>query len=90
MQQTTVDETLNTFMVILNRHLKFGDDASAIPMEQRLDELGLDSMSAVNLLLDLEDGFDMSFPDALLTEETFRTGTTLYNAVRTALTGSAA
>jgi acyl carrier protein len=51
-------------------------------MDKPLDELGLDSMGAVNLLLDLEDSFEISFPGSLLTEETFRTAANLHTAVR--------
>jgi acyl carrier protein len=74
-------------LTVLRRHLKSVDGAQAIPMDQRLEELGLDSLGAVNLLLDLEDSFTISFPDSLLTEETFRTASNLYQSVYS-LTGS--
>jgi acyl carrier protein len=38
-----------------------------------LGDLGLDSMAAVNLLLDLEQAFDVQIPDDLLSAETFET-----------------
>ena len=65
---------------ILRTHLRFEDDEE-IPMDVRLEELGLDSMGAINVLLDIEDTFDVSFPDELLTEETFRTASSLRDAI---------
>jgi acyl carrier protein len=81
MEQIKDDPLAEKLLGILSKHLKLVDNAYAIPMEQRLDELGLDSIGAINLLLDLEDNFTISFPDFMLTEETFRTPATLYKAV---------
>lgn len=44
-----------------------------IPLASPLSELGLDSMSAVNLVLDLESAFSILFPDEVLTPERFET-----------------
>ncbi|HFC11229.1 MAG TPA: acyl carrier protein [Anaerolineae bacterium] len=74
----TITEKL---LPILSNHLKFSADDQPFPMDKKLEELGLDSMGAINLFLDLEDSFAITFPPALLTEETFRTATTLSNAL---------
>ena len=51
-------------------------------MSTELVRLGLDSMSAISLLLDLEDAFKITFPRDMLDPKIFRTGDTLLAAVR--------
>lgn len=46
-----------------------------------LAALGLDSMSALNLLLDIEEEFEVRFPEGYLTAEVFRTPMTLADAI---------
>lgn len=81
MEQIKRDQVTEKLLPILSKHLKFVKDAQNIPMDKELDALGLDSMRAINLLLDLEDSFDISFSGELLTEETFRTAVTLSKAI---------
>lgn len=77
MSQDLIDQ----FLTILYFHLKFVDSEQAFPMEMDLEQMGLDSMGAISLLLDLEENFGIQFPDDLLTAETFRTGLNLQKAV---------
>ncbi|MCB8978814.1 MAG: acyl carrier protein [Ardenticatenaceae bacterium] len=81
MEQLKQDQVTEKLLTVLSKHLKFADDPQAIPMDKPLDELGLDSMGAVNLLLDLEDSFEISFPGSLLSEDTFKTAANLHKAV---------
>ncbi len=81
MEQISHDQLTEKLLTVLSRHLKFTEAPQNIPLDKPLDELGLDSMRAVNLLLDLEDSFDISFPGTLLSEETFRTAANLHKAV---------
>ncbi|KKD39701.1 hypothetical protein WN50_01825 [Limnoraphis robusta CS-951] len=67
-------------------HLKFVQSIDQIDDEADLNSLGLDSMSATNLMIDLEDEFNITFPDDLLTPETFRTVQTLNSAIQTLIT----
>jgi acyl carrier protein len=46
-----------------------------------LAQLGLDSMTAVAVLLDMEKTFGIRFPDDMLVEGTFRTAGKLKTAV---------
>ena len=78
-QKDNVTSQLNS---ILSKHLNLDDGAQPLVMDTTLEALGLDSMGAINLLLDLEDSFDIAFPSSLLTEETFRTPQSLAAAVR--------
>ena len=48
-----------------------------------LPDLGLDSMSAIELVLALEEAFGVQFPEELLVRETFATLASLESAVRT-------
>lgn len=71
---TEITARLNT---VLRRHLRFVDELEAIPPDSELIDLGLDSLSAINLLLELEEEFGVAFPDELLSPETFRTAANL-------------
>jgi acyl carrier protein len=61
----------------------------ALPAEGELTpaidlyDLGLDSLRSVQLLLALEDAWDISIPDHMLTAETFRTPGSLWTLVQT-------
>ncbi|MBD2810835.1 hypothetical protein ID853_08070 [Xenorhabdus sp. Vera] len=47
----------------------------------KLDESGIDSMTLVRLILQLEGEFDVIFPDELLGPETFETPRSITNAL---------
>jgi acyl carrier protein len=47
-----------------------------------LMQLGLDSVSAIGLLLDIEKTLGVRFPDEMIGEDTFRTAAALERAVR--------
>ena len=69
------------FLGILYSHLKQIGDGDSLTMESNLYILGLDSMAAVNLLLELEEIFGVVFPDTFLTESTFETPMALKSAI---------
>jgi len=71
----------DAFLGLLHRHLKQTSDVGALGMESDLYELGLDSMAAVNLLLELEETYGVIFPDTLLSESTFETPMALKSAI---------
>ncbi|MBE9033598.1 phosphopantetheine-binding protein [aff. Roholtiella sp. LEGE 12411] len=68
-------------------HLKFVQSVENINDDAELTRLGLDSMAAINLMIDIEDEFGITFPDALLTPETFRTSMTLSSAIEEIMGG---
>ena len=70
-----------TFLGILHNYLRQTGDGHPLTMESNLYELGLDSMAAVNLLLELEETYSVIFPDAFLTESTFETPLALKSAI---------
>lgn len=48
-------------------------DRETLQESTDLYDLGLDSTTAVILMLEIEEKFGITFPDSMITEETFRT-----------------
>jgi acyl carrier protein len=67
---------------ILRRYLVLVPDGRDVPLETELPALGLDSMSALTLVLELEEIFDISFPDSVLNASTFRSAKSLENVIQ--------
>jgi acyl carrier protein len=61
-----------SFEQLLKTHLPFAEAGSLEPGDD-LAGLGLDSMSIVQLLADIEDEFGIELPDDILNEDTFAT-----------------
>jgi acyl carrier protein len=76
-----MDEITTQFEECLRRHLRSAKPAS-INYDVELVQLGLDSMTAVAVLLDMEKTFNIRFPDEMLVEGTFRTAGRLKEAVQ--------
>jgi acyl carrier protein len=74
-----MDDITNQFEEVLRRHLR---STKAIDYDMELVQLGLDSMTAVAVLLDMEKTFEIRFPDEMLVEGTFRTAGKLKDAVQ--------
>jgi acyl carrier protein len=76
-----MDDITTQFEECLRRHLRSAKSAS-INYDVELAQLGLDSMTAVAVLLDMEKTFNIRFPDDMLVEGTFRTAGKLKEAVQ--------
>jgi len=76
-----MDDITTRFEQCLRRHLRLLKQNS-IDYAAELVQLGLDSMTAVALLLDMEKTFDIRFPDDMIAEDTFRTAGGLKKAVQ--------
>ena len=59
---------------ILRPRLRFLKDDDAVPMDEDLGKLGLDSMASIDLLMDIESQLGVQIPDAMMTVDTFATG----------------
>ena len=68
------------YVELLSGFLKFRGD-QVITEDSGLRELGLDSMQSIELLFALEDTFGVAMPDELLTEKTFASAGSLWQAV---------
>lgn len=66
---------------IVRRHLPGLPGGAALPADRPLNELGLTSLRAVDLLLDLEDRFEVMLPDEFLDAATLRTLSALTTAL---------
>ena len=75
-----MDDITVQFEEALRRHLRSAKP-NAINYETELLQLGLDSMTAVAVLLDMEKTFNIRFPDEMLVEGTFKTAGKLKQAV---------
>ena len=71
---------------ILESHGRLSVDVQALQDESDLYNAGLTSLITVNLLLAVEDHFDVEFPDHMLTRGTFQSINALAEAVEDLLT----
>ena len=69
------------FLRILLRHLPAVTDGAPPPGDINLRTLGLNSMRAVDLVVDLEEGLDVAFPDEAFTDDAFATSDGLWAVV---------
>jgi acyl carrier protein len=67
---------------VLRRYLVLVPERQDVPLDTELPALGLDSMSALTLLLELEEMFDISFPDSLLNATTFQSAKRLEDVIQ--------
>ena len=77
------------FESVLRRHLRLVASDEPIPFSAELVQIGIDSFDTINLLMDIEETFGVSFPGSLLTVETFRTPETIERALAGLLRGEA-
>jgi acyl carrier protein len=69
------------FEQVLRPHLPYLGADQPLPPDASLQDLGLDSMQAVELLFDIEENYDVTLPDDQLTADTFATPRSLYAVV---------
>jgi acyl carrier protein len=65
-------ETLQGVMDLIASALA-GVDRASLQADTDLYDLGLDSTTAIGLMMAIEDQFSITFPDSMLTETTFQT-----------------
>ena len=58
---------------VLDQHARLNVTATAIGADDDLYQLGLTSHASVNVMLALEDAFDLEFPNRMLRKSTFQT-----------------
>lgn len=77
-QQSTVEASVRSVLVA---HGRLASDATGVGVDDDLYRAGLTSHASVNLMLALEDEFDIEFPDELLRKETFASIRAIMRAV---------
>ncbi len=66
---------------ILRRFGRLSVDAGALGKNDDLFDAGLSSLATVNIMLAVEEAFDVEFPDQLLTRRSFQSISTLEGVV---------
>ena len=66
---------------VLDTHARLTRPADALDPDADLYAAGMTSHASVNVMLALEDAFDIEFPDELLTKSTFCTIASLMKAI---------
>lgn len=66
---------------VLDAHGKLASRAAEVDVDADLYAAGMTSHASVNVMLGLEDAFDIEFPDELLTKTTFCTMRSMLTAI---------
>ena len=75
---------------ILQDHARLSTDAATIDEQADLYQAGMTSHASVNVMLALEDAFDIEFPDSMLKRGVFESVVAITDAVTKILEGAAA
>jgi len=70
-----------TVRFILAEHSKLSVDLTTLQVDSDLYEAGLTSLTTVNVMLAIEDHFDVEFEDSMLARATFQSVGALVDAV---------
>lgn len=68
---------------IIKEHGRLPADLESLGDEADLYQAGMTSHASVNLMLALEDAFDVEFPDAMLKRTVFQSVSSISEALRT-------
>ncbi|MEU0340434.1 acyl carrier protein [Streptomyces bobili] len=80
-EQPVNDLSYSDFESALREALPFLDEETPVDAHASLTELGLDSLTLLGLVAELEDRFSLELPDEMLVMETFATPSTLWSAL---------
>jgi acyl carrier protein len=69
--------------LIIQEHARLPVDIATLPDDANLYAAGLTSHASVNLMLALEEGFDVEFPDEMLTRGAFESVSSIQTALST-------
>jgi acyl carrier protein len=71
----------NEIRQIINDHARLSVDMASISDDDDLYKAGMTSHASVNVMLALEDHFDIEFPDSMLKRSAFESITAIASAV---------
>jgi acyl carrier protein len=80
---SAVTTSADRIRAVLDAHARLTRPSAALAPDDDLYAAGMTSHASVNVMLALEDAFDIEFPDELLTKSTFCTLERLEQAVAT-------
>lgn len=72
---------------VLAEHARLGTDVGVLCDEADLYQAGMTSHASVNVMLALEDAFDIEFPDRMLRREVFESIASIEDALSELLVG---
>jgi acyl carrier protein len=75
---------------VVKKHARLAVDAAALSVDADLYDAGLTSHASVNLMLALEERFDIEFPDSMLQRRAFESLATIRRAIEQLLAERAA
>jgi acyl carrier protein len=76
----TIDDDIRA---VLREHARLPGDPADLPVQADLYQAGMSSHASVNVMLALEDAFDVEFPDEMLTRDVFESIAAIRSAVTT-------
>lgn len=65
------DAVISAIRTVLEGQGRLSSEVGNVPLEASLYEAGMTSHASVNVMLGLEDAFDIEFPDRMLTRNVF-------------------
>jgi acyl carrier protein len=68
---------------VLGEHARLPVDPANLPDQADLYQAGMSSHASVNVMLALEDAFDVEFPDEMLTRDVFQSIAAIRSAIQT-------
>ncbi|MGE3244883.1 MAG: acyl carrier protein [Beijerinckiaceae bacterium] len=80
---------IDTIRGILEQYGKLSGPAANLKPDANLYDAGLTSFASVQLMLALEEAFDIEFPDEALNRRTFSSMTTIADTIATLQTANA-
>lgn len=76
-------QLVETIRAVIAQHAHLSTEAAGLDASQSLYAAGMTSHASVNVMLGVEDAFDIEFPEELLTKDTFESLETIAQAVST-------
>jgi acyl carrier protein len=75
------DDIESAIREVLGEHARLPGGAGTIQRDEDLFQAGMSSHASVNVMLALEDRFDIEFPDAMLKRSAFESSEAIFEAV---------
>lgn len=81
-RMSTTEEIIAEVRQVVAQHAHLAQDAGSLAESDSLYAAGMTSHASVNVMLGVEDAFDLEFPEQMLTKETFESLESIASAVR--------
>lgn len=82
-RMSSTEEIIAEVRQVVAQHAHLAQDAASLAESDSLYAAGMTSHASVNVMLGVEDAFDLEFPEQMLTKETFESLESIAAAVRT-------